>query len=547
MPAVRLSRRRRSSLGISLTPVKPGNYGIYSPPARPVTFAPNVTPGTYVGPEDDEDNDGNEDNSSPTSALFPPSEVPAPTPARRRVPPGKRRSLGYIPRPPNAFMLFRADFVRQKHVPGSIETNHGSLSKIIGNCWRALPLDEKRVWEVKAKHAKAEHKARYPNYRFRPVHNKNKDKKKDKAQTTPDDERRCEEVAQLLLEGKKGDDLAAAVRDLDRLRSRTPPALPQSHHALAPQEFGIYAHRRSSSVPLPSEYFPNMYFSHGHVPSNSIALPSLPPFSSRPASPVRSISRSQRMMLGQRRASSARPAAMFRSWTMPTPATLPRDDSPLPEPDTSLFDPTFLDSSFSYPIHDGSTMDASHAHPFTVSSLMNNIPRQALGPLDTVPHSVEYDLSPSDTSPSSFTGLSASSSTQTLPEVDPHGWYPLDSSHQANIASSYPSTTYSGSPDHSDHVLLPVVHAPQPQAVNHAMPFADMWSEHAGQSGYDGSVPMMGEDHNQQMMGLFASQAIDQPTGCGQEMSQGYDPIFDHGFEQNWGANYEYNDIVHHA
>jgi hypothetical protein len=29
-------------------------------------------------------------------------------------------------------MLFRADFVRQKHVPGSIETNHGSLSKIIG-------------------------------------------------------------------------------------------------------------------------------------------------------------------------------------------------------------------------------------------------------------------------------------------------------------------------------------------------------------------------------------------------------------------------------
>jgi hypothetical protein len=29
-------------------------------------------------------------------------------------------------------MLFRADFVKQRHVPGSIETNHGSLSKIIG-------------------------------------------------------------------------------------------------------------------------------------------------------------------------------------------------------------------------------------------------------------------------------------------------------------------------------------------------------------------------------------------------------------------------------
>ncbi|KIM66787.1 hypothetical protein SCLCIDRAFT_21574 [Scleroderma citrinum Foug A] len=51
--------------------------------------------------------------------------------ARQRAPPGKSQLIGYIPHPPNAFMLFHADFVRQKHVPGSIKTNHGSLSKII--------------------------------------------------------------------------------------------------------------------------------------------------------------------------------------------------------------------------------------------------------------------------------------------------------------------------------------------------------------------------------------------------------------------------------
>ena len=50
-----------------------------------------------------------------------------------------KRAPSYIPRPPNAFMLFRADFVRQKHVPGSIETNHGSLSKIIGASRSAQP------------------------------------------------------------------------------------------------------------------------------------------------------------------------------------------------------------------------------------------------------------------------------------------------------------------------------------------------------------------------------------------------------------------------
>lgn len=108
--------------------------GIYA--ARPVTFAPNVTPVSYTA--DEVEALSSPEPSSPKSALFPPSEVATPAPTRRRVPPGKRRSLGYIPRPPNAFMLFRADFVRQKHVPGSIETNHGSLSKIIGKFFFSL-------------------------------------------------------------------------------------------------------------------------------------------------------------------------------------------------------------------------------------------------------------------------------------------------------------------------------------------------------------------------------------------------------------------------
>jgi len=136
-------------------------------------------------------------------------------------------------------------FVRQKDVPGSIERNRGSLSKIIGsfvflslcyliashrfqlgNCWRALPLEEKHVWEVRAKHAKADQKIQYPEYKFCPVHNKNKDKtKEEKAPLMVEDERQCEEVVQLLLEGKKEGELAAAFRDLDSrssVREETP-------------------------------------------------------------------------------------------------------------------------------------------------------------------------------------------------------------------------------------------------------------------------------------------------------------------------------------
>ncbi|KAF7325613.1 HMG box domain-containing protein [Mycena kentingensis (nom. inval.)] len=246
MPAVRLSSRRGSTFGrrrssIATTLAKPGNYGYTSsPPATTITFAPNVTPTTFTAPS------RSPSPFSPTLMndmplpIFPPSETPAPPPTRKRAPPGKRRSQGYIPRPPNAFMLFRADFVRQKHVPGTIETNHGSLSKIIGNCWRSLPLPEKHIWEVKAKHAKAEHKLKYPDYKFRPVHNKQRGTAAPspapcrpsvqpasarsgnttiKGQLSPEeDERRCEEVAALLLQGKKGQELASAVKDLDERR-----------------------------------------------------------------------------------------------------------------------------------------------------------------------------------------------------------------------------------------------------------------------------------------------------------------------------------------
>ncbi|KAG6329624.1 hypothetical protein ID866_9464, partial [Astraeus odoratus] len=298
MPPTRLTYRRRSSLApSSLSHIKPGIYGAPSPSPRSVTFAPNVTPGTFS--DSGALDASTAEASSPTTQLFPPSELPAPPPPKRRVPQHKRPSMGYIPRPPNAFMLFRADFVRQKHVPGSIETNHGSLSKIIGNCWRALPLEEKRVWEIRAKKAKEEHAAMYPGYRFRPVHNKDKAKKKAKAPVVAEDEQRCEAVAQLLLEGKKGDELAAAIRKLDATTG--PAGLPAPHP--------VYPLRRPSSVPLPDS------------PFHPIALPALPflQVGSRAGSPVGNISRSARMFAGQRRPSSVQPIPS-RPWGTITPA-----------------------------------------------------------------------------------------------------------------------------------------------------------------------------------------------------------------------------------
>ena len=276
---------------------------------------------------------------------------------------------------------------------------------------------------MKAKHAKADHKARYPNYRFRPVHNKNKDKKKEKQQTTIEDERRCEEVAQLLLEGKKGDELAAAIRDLDRFRTATP-AEP------------VAQLRRPSSVPLPGDFA--SYF--------NIALPTLPLFpASRPSSPI-SISQHQRRALGARRSSSAGPCIMPRSWTMPVP-TIYHDHTPLPAVDTSLFNQSWSNSfptsnhfSFDDVMHGLSDLHSPISHD-----------QSALGPLDPSPlHMMPPQVMPDTTSPH---------------ELDV-AW--MSTGRFDTFSKS--SSAYSGSPEPAEHVL----HAPQPQ--QRADPAADMLS-----------------------------------------------------------------------
>lgn len=45
----------------------------------------------------------------------------------------KRKDASHIPRPPNAFILFRSSFIKAQHIPDKIEGNHSSLSKIIGS------------------------------------------------------------------------------------------------------------------------------------------------------------------------------------------------------------------------------------------------------------------------------------------------------------------------------------------------------------------------------------------------------------------------------
>ncbi|KAH9038785.1 hypothetical protein EDB85DRAFT_2141672 [Lactarius pseudohatsudake] len=147
----------------------------------------------------------------------------------------KKREAGHIPRPPNAFILFRSSFIKSESVPGNIEGNHSTLSKIIGIVWKTLPPAERELWEKRAVQAQTEHRARYPDWRFRPGTNvdalakrKTKDKNKDRPPARRRrkrggmQERRCAQIAELLARGVKGVALTSAVQAWDKESGASP-------------------------------------------------------------------------------------------------------------------------------------------------------------------------------------------------------------------------------------------------------------------------------------------------------------------------------------
>lgn len=286
----------------------------------------------------------------------------------------------------------------------------------------------------------------YPNYRFRPVHNKNK-KRKEKMQMEQPDEQRCEEVAQLLLEGKKGDELAAALRlrDTERARS-TASASPMPQQGMYPMmPTPMYPMRRSSSVP-PTLYAP-------------IAIPLMPffplqagPSMSRPDSPVGNIARSNRYV--PRRPSSAGPS-YYGGWAMPPPSGFSRDqlqpdEEPLPEVNTGLFETSFLDSSEAF------SMAAPHIAKDEMFAPCDPSAHPTLA-LD-MPHFDGGVMGPSTSSTMASSAYPFSATTP-ADHFDPMVWnQPFDETP----ASASP-TEFSSTPEPDDHTGGQAMYAPQPE------------------------------------------------------------------------------------
>jgi hypothetical protein len=231
----------------NLTPISfySGNQLVWTIPVEPktiqadgITFAPNVTPVTF-----DDGPPPLVDAPPCEYILFPPSNDCHPAP--RRPGHSKKKPDDHIPRPPNAFILFRSSFIKGQHVPTEVETNHSTLSKIIGLTWKNLPNDERQLWHSRARTALDEHKRKFPQYAFRPTQGRGKGgpEKRKVREVGPKDHKRCAKIAELLVEGKKGQELDMAVQEFDK--HHVPEIITRFE---APLTARMY--RRSSSAPI---------------------------------------------------------------------------------------------------------------------------------------------------------------------------------------------------------------------------------------------------------------------------------------------------------
>ncbi|CUM64609.1 uncharacterized protein PRCAT00002217001 [Priceomyces carsonii] len=86
-----------------------------------------------------------------------------------------KSSPNKIPRPRNAFILFRQKYHQAVLDEGGVIRTNPEVSRELGRRWRALPPDEKDHWNNLAEEEKKNHARKYPGYRYAPRRNgKNK-------------------------------------------------------------------------------------------------------------------------------------------------------------------------------------------------------------------------------------------------------------------------------------------------------------------------------------------------------------------------------------
>ncbi|ESK86232.1 HMG-box [Moniliophthora roreri MCA 2997] len=136
--------------------------------------------------------------TNPFSTHSPVDEAPK----RSSTSHSRRRSHDHVPRPPNAFILYRSDYWKMEklHDEKEREKDHCEISRLAARSWKELPDERKEEYRRQALIKKAEHARQYPGYKYAPGHrNKPKATRKKSGRCSASDIRGCSDIAPSIM------------------------------------------------------------------------------------------------------------------------------------------------------------------------------------------------------------------------------------------------------------------------------------------------------------------------------------------------------------
>ncbi|KAI9467297.1 hypothetical protein BJY52DRAFT_61445 [Lactarius psammicola] len=140
-------------------------------------------------------------------AFVPYSQHVAPVRIDFNLSPIPKEKKQQPPRPSNAFMLFRSDFLKRKFISRDQETRQHRISIIAAKCWHRLSKEEKKKWFLEAEREKKRHALKYAGYKFQP-RPRTKNRREPRLAPPPEDFESLCHLADVAYQEIINDDLA---------------------------------------------------------------------------------------------------------------------------------------------------------------------------------------------------------------------------------------------------------------------------------------------------------------------------------------------------
>ncbi|KAJ3834136.1 hypothetical protein F5878DRAFT_728392 [Lentinula raphanica] len=165
----------------------------------------------------------------PPASITPP---PPPSPQRSRpssdsyiVSHARRRNQDHIPRPPNAFIVYRSHWWDEHKYSPSVDRDHRQVSRIVAHRWHTLSEEQRLPFRQEAEVRKQQHALMYPGYKYAPGTRKSKPRKK-VSRDSRAEKARCDKIVGEYFLEKSEMLYTLEDPDVKREPSATPELLP---------------------------------------------------------------------------------------------------------------------------------------------------------------------------------------------------------------------------------------------------------------------------------------------------------------------------------